>query len=98
MEHGPTDFALAETMCMASEASAGIPTVRVSDGQRNHVLRALEVGAQIVVVPMVNSAEQAKKVVEFGKFAPLGARGYNLRSRGVKYGLGDKKAIFADAN
>jgi 2-keto-3-deoxy-L-rhamnonate aldolase RhmA len=98
MEHGPTDFALAEHICMACEASGGIATVRVSDGQRCHVLRALEVGAQIVVVPMVNSADQARQVVEYGKFPPLGARGYNMRSRGVNYGLGDKKAIFADAN
>jgi len=98
MEHGPTDFALAETICMAAETAGGIPTIRVCDGQRTHVLRALEVGARIIVVPMVNTADFARQIVEYGKFPPLGSRGYNMRSRGVNYGLGDKKAIFTDAN
>jgi len=98
MEHGPTEYALAEHMCMAAEAAGAIPTLRVSDGQRHHVLRALEVGARIVVVPMVQTADQARQIVEYGKFPPIGARGYNMRSRGVNYGLGDKETIFAEAN
>jgi 2-keto-3-deoxy-L-rhamnonate aldolase RhmA len=98
MEHGPTDFLLAEHICMAAESSGAVPTVRVPDGQRHHVLRALEIGARIVVVPMVQTVEQAKQIVEYGKFPPIGARGYNVRSRGVNYGLGEKQAIFAQAN
>src|SRR4051812_41004552 len=98
MEHGPTDYLLAEHLCMAAEAAGAIPTLRVSDGQRHHVLRALEVGARIVVVPMVQTADQAKQIVEYGKFPPIGSRGYNMRSRGVNYGLGDKAALFAQAN
>jgi 2-keto-3-deoxy-L-rhamnonate aldolase RhmA len=98
MEHGPVEFSQVEQLCMAIEANGGIPTVRVPDGQRHHVLRALEVGARIVVVPMINTAEQARQVVEFGKFPPLGARGYNIRSRGVDYGLGDRTTLFDRAN
>ncbi len=98
MEHGPLDFNHVEMLCMAVEAGGGIPTVRVPDGQRHHVLRALEVGARIVVVPMVNSVEQAARIVEYGKFPPLGARGYNVRSRGVDYGLGDRETLFKSAN
>ncbi len=98
MEHGPPDFDRVEMLCMAVEAGGGIPTVRVPDGQRHHVLRALEVGARIVVVPMVNSVEQAAQIVEYGKFPPLGARGYNVRSRGVNYGLAQRQEIFKAAN
>lgn len=99
MEHGPADFATVESICMAIEAGDGIPAVRVPDGQRHHVLRALEVGARIVIVPMVNTAQQAQQLVEFGKFPPLGWRGYNLRSRGLKYGLDeDPQTIFRNAN
>ncbi len=98
MEHGPAGFAEVESLCVAIEAGGGIPTVRVPDGQRHHVLRALEVGARIVVVPMVNTAAEARRIVEFGKFPPLGLRGFNVRSRGVEYGLGDRKTAFADAN
>src|SRR5206468_5373601 len=77
MEHGPADFGAVESLCMAIEAGGGVPTVRIPDGQRHHVLRALEVGARIVVVPMINGAEQAKQIVQYGKFPPLGLRGYN---------------------
>ena len=34
--------------------------------------------ARIVIVPMVNTPQQARQIVEFGKFPPLGARGYIL--------------------
>ena len=98
MEHGPTDFDSAEVICLAAEAAGGFATIRVPDGQRCHVLRALEVGARIVVVPMINTAEQARQIVQFGKFPPVGLRGYNSRSRGVEYGLSDVKSAFARAN
>lgn len=98
MEHGPTDFAAAEVICQAVQAAGGCASIRVPDGQRCHILRALEVGARIVVVPMVNTADQARQVVEFGKFPPVGQRGYNTRSRAVDFGLRDKLAAFAAAN
>ena len=98
MEHGPADFSLAELLCQAVEAGGGVGTIRVPDGDRCHVLRALEVGARIVVVPMVNDAAQARQIVAFGKFPPLGERGYSTRSRGVMYGLKPARAAFAEAN
>ncbi len=98
MEHGPADFSLAELLCQAVEAGGGVATIRVPDDQRFHVLRALEVGARIVVVPMVNDAGQARQIVEYGKFPPLGSRGYSTRSRGVMYGLKPADEAFAEAN
>jgi 2-keto-3-deoxy-L-rhamnonate aldolase RhmA len=98
MEHGPSGFSEVEALCMAIETGGGIAAVRVPDGQRHHVLRALEVGARIVIVPMVNTSQQAQHIVEFGKFPPIGSRGFNVRSRGVNYGIGDRHALFAQAN
>lgn len=98
VEHGPASFSEIEALCFAAEAGGAYPTVRIPDGQRHHVLRALEVGARIVVVPMVNDAETARQIVRHGKFPPLGSRGYNTRSRGVNYGLDDPTTGFARAN
>ncbi len=98
MEHGPSGFEHVEAMCMAIEVGGGLPAVRVPDGQRHHVLRAIEVGARLVIVPMVNTQQQARELVEYGKFPPLGARGFNLRSRGLHYGLGNRDDVFAAAN
>src|SRR6476469_1151913 len=80
MEHGPAGFELVESLCMAIQSGGGVPTVRVPDLQRHHVLRALEAGARIIVVPMINTAEQAAEIVKHGKFAPIGSRGFNTRS------------------
>ncbi len=98
MEHGHVDFAQAEALCQAVESGGGVATIRVPDVQRFHILRALEVGARIVVVPMINTAEQARQIVAHGKFAPLGSRGYNTRSRGLRFGLDSASSSFADAN
>lgn len=98
IEHGPTTFEHAEGLCYAVEAGGGIPTVRIPDRQRCHVLRALEIGARLVVVPMVNTAEEAREIVTHGKFPPMGSRGFNTRSRGVGYGLLPVTASFEAAN
>jgi len=98
LEHGPTDFERAEQICYAAEAAGKFATIRLPDSQRCHVLRALEVGARIVIVPMVNSAEQARQIVEFGKFPPQGLRGYNSRSRGVEFGINPIEDAFEKAN
>jgi 4-hydroxy-2-oxoheptanedioate aldolase len=98
VEHGTAGFVEVELLCMAAEAGGAIPTVRIPDHQRTHVLRAVEAGARILVVPMINTAEQARLIVEHGKFPPLGKRGYNTRSRGVGYGLKPPLEAFAEAN
>lgn len=87
VEHGGTSFSEVEVLCMAAEAGGAIPTVRLPNYSRENVLRALEVGARIVVVPMIQSAEMAQELVAHGKFPPLGQRGFNTRSRGLNYGI-----------
>ncbi|MBN1343813.1 MAG: hypothetical protein JXQ73_14110 [Phycisphaerae bacterium] len=98
LEHGTPSYTEAEALCVAAEAGGAIPTIRIQDAERTHVLRAVEIGARIIVVPMVNDAETARQIVRHGKFPPLGARGYNTRSRGVEFGLDDAGKAFARAN
>jgi 2-keto-3-deoxy-L-rhamnonate aldolase RhmA len=100
-EHGGTTFAEVESLCMAAEAGGAIPTVRLPNHHRENILKALEVGAKIVVVPMVNTPDIAREIVQHGKFPPLGQRGFNTRSRGLNYGLDGVPAlpaVFARAN
>ncbi|HWB55249.1 MAG TPA: aldolase/citrate lyase family protein [Tepidisphaeraceae bacterium] len=98
MEHGPADFNQVESLCVSIERGGALPIVRVPDLQRHHILRSLEVGGRVIVVPMINTAGQARQLVEHGKFPPIGSRGYNVRSRGVGYGLGSKADLFQAAN
>jgi 4-hydroxy-2-oxoheptanedioate aldolase len=98
MEHGPTGFQNAENICLAAEAGGAVPAIRVPSGQRHHVLRALEIGARIIVVPMVDTAEEAAEIVHHGKFPPLGMRGFNNRTRGTGYGLKSLSDELANVN
>jgi len=70
----------------------------VTHVERHHVLRALEIGARIILVPMVNDAAYAERIVDVGKYAPVGHRGFNLRSRGLGFGLENPHDVMARAN
>ena len=98
LEHGPSGFERVEALCTAAEAGGALPLVRLPDGERHHVLRALESGARIVVVPMVDDADHARRVVEYGKYSPVGARGFNTRTPGMGFGLVDPVQAMARAN
>jgi 2-keto-3-deoxy-L-rhamnonate aldolase RhmA len=99
LEHSPSSWNQAEAMCTAIEAAGAVPTIRVANWERPNVLIALEVGARIIVVPMVNTPDQAREVVRHGKFPPVGERGYNARTRGVRFGLGGMtESLLAEVN
>jgi 4-hydroxy-2-oxoheptanedioate aldolase len=86
LEHGSTNFARIEMMCAYARAGGLLPVVRTASAQRTHVLRALEAGGRIVVVPLVNDAATARQVVEYGRFPPEGKRGYQMLTAGLHYG------------
>jgi len=87
MEHASSTLDGAESMVVAAEAHDMIPLVRTSGYRREHILHALEIGGQIIVVPMVNDADTAREVVAHGKFRPVGQRGFNRGSRGLRFGV-----------
>lgn len=97
MEHGGQGLRDAEQTCMAVEAGGGIPLVRTCGGDRDHVLRALEIGGRIIVVPMINDADAARRVAKWGKYRPLGERGFFRYSRGLRYGEEDDWMAVANA-
>ncbi|NKB66643.1 MAG: 2-dehydro-3-deoxyglucarate aldolase [Candidatus Latescibacteria bacterium] len=98
MEHSPINLERVDAVCLAIEAGGAAPLVRIPDGDRHHVLRALEAGARIVVVPMIDEPDQARRLVEYGKYPPVGARGFNVRTRGLGFGLQDPLEALARAN
>ncbi|MEE2872570.1 MAG: aldolase/citrate lyase family protein [Candidatus Latescibacterota bacterium] len=97
-EHGPIGFERAETLCLAAEAGGIFPLIRLPDGERHHILRSLEIGARIILVPMVDDADYARRIVDAGKYPPIGHRGFNTRTRGMGFGMYDLTDILARAN
>lgn len=77
-EHG--SFTTRETANIIAEArGASFPTmVRVPEIKRELVLKFMEMGASGLLLPNTESAEQARLLVEYSKYAPLGRRGVSL--------------------
>ena len=74
-EHGPVDFADIPDMTRACDLWGMTSVVRVNLNVPGVIYRTFDVGAQGVVVPHVNTASEARAVVEAAKFGPIGSRG-----------------------
>lgn len=78
MEHTPVDLStLSMTLAAIADVSGGscTPLVRVPHGTMYHIKQALDSGAQGIIVPMINTAEEAADVVQYARYPPEGIRG-----------------------
>lgn len=82
-EHGPVDFNNIPDLTRACDLWGISPIVRVHQNQPGVIYRTLDLGAQGIVVPHVDSKEEALAVVDAGKFAPLGHRGSFTSRQGI---------------
>ncbi|MEL6883086.1 MAG: HpcH/HpaI aldolase/citrate lyase family protein [Pseudomonadota bacterium] len=74
-EHTPYDISRMRMQLMALEASESHAAVRVPVGETWIIKQVLDAGAQTVLVPMVESAEQARQLVHDVRYPPTGGRG-----------------------
>jgi 4-hydroxy-2-oxoheptanedioate aldolase len=75
MEHGGLDVARARETIAAARLCGVAPLVRVSEVHYNLVSRALDAGAEGIVLPRVERPEQCRDLVRYARFAPDGDRG-----------------------
>ena len=74
-EHGPIDVSECEHMVRAADVVGLTPLVRVPSHDPKVILRYLDIGAQGIMAPQVNSKADAEKIVTAVKYAPYGTRG-----------------------
>lgn len=74
MEHCPVDLETTSAICVAALAAAVTPLVRVPSHDGHFLSRVLDGGAQGVIVPHIDTAEQARGVVGCTRFPPQGRR------------------------
>lgn len=75
LEHVGVDPQTLENLIRAAECCGLTPLVRVPGSEPAAMLRALDAGAQGIVVPGVQDAQQAAEAVRACRYHPLGARG-----------------------
>src|SRR5271166_3411277 len=97
LQHGALDF-VGGSRAILSVALAGKPTIiRAPVGEFSLASRLLDAGAAGVIAPMVNSRDDARRLVAFTKFLPLGERSWGPRAVLPLSGL-DGPAYLAAAN
>jgi 4-hydroxy-2-oxoheptanedioate aldolase len=74
-EHGAFGIETAEALIRACEAAGVVALVRVPRGDTTAIYKALDAGAAGVLVPSIESVEEATAAVAAARFAPEGTRG-----------------------
>jgi len=85
LEHSVISIREAEDLIRVISLSGITPLVRLTSNDRNQIKRVMDAGSHGVIVPMVNTAEEAKKAVEAVHYPPEGRRGVGL-ARAQGYG------------
>ncbi|QHE86528.1 HpcH/HpaI aldolase family protein [Hydrogenophaga sp. BPS33] len=92
-EHAPFDRATLDLMVLATRATHLKAFIRIAEVNPAVILSALDIGAAGILVPHVDSADDARNVVAMARYKG-GARGYSSSPRFAGYGsLGMKEAL-----
>ena len=75
MEHAGLGYETLKMLCATCRGIGIAPMVRVPRGDYHFLARALDLGAQGVMVPMVESAGEARAIAEATRYPPTGRRG-----------------------
>lgn len=86
LQHGLVDYSDALTMLMSIRASGAGTIVRVPWLEASSVMKALDAGADAVICPMIDNAEDAARLVSWVRYPPEGTRSFGPTRAGLVYG------------
>ncbi|HEX5824501.1 MAG TPA: aldolase/citrate lyase family protein [Candidatus Limnocylindrales bacterium] len=87
LEHGAATETDLLGLIQSVEVGGSIPLVRPQSGERLRIGRSLDMGAHGIMVPRLDSADQAREAVTFLRYPPDGIRGVAIRVRGAGLGM-----------
>lgn len=85
LEHSVITIREAEELIRVIELSGVTPLVRLTSNNSDLIKRVMDAGAHGIIVPMINSTQDAEQAVRSVKYPPLGQRGVGL-ARAQRYG------------
>lgn len=74
MQHSQRDWEEVSRMWRTCPHASAVPGVRIAYTDEREIQHALDAGALVIVVPTVDTVEEAREVVEWSYFPPLGRR------------------------
>jgi len=97
LEHSVISLEMMQSMFVVMENNGVIPIARVSCNDSVEIKRVMDAGAYGVVVPMINSPDDAKKAIEAVKYPPQGKRGIGFaRAQGYGERFSEYKELIND--
>lgn len=89
-EHAPNTVQDIYHQLQAIAPYYGEPVVRPVEATKANIKQVLDIGAQTLLIPMVDTAEQAKEVVKAMRYPPIGSRGVGASvARAARWGRVD---------
>lgn len=86
-EHAPNTIQDLYHQLQAIAPYASHPVIRPVEGSRSLIKQVLDIGARTLLIPMVDTAEQAREVVAATRYPPLGVRGVGASvARAARWG------------
>jgi len=98
MEHRDFDYGVVAPLALACRATGIDLMVRILKTGYSSPMRVLESGATGLMIPHCQNAAEARQWVEWTRFAPLGARGFDGAGPDADYMLVDPLAYMKHAN
>jgi 2-keto-3-deoxy-L-rhamnonate aldolase RhmA len=98
MEHGRFSLETAAGLIQTIRLTDIVPLVRVPDNQYHLIARVLDAGARGVMIPRVETREQAEKAVQAVRYPPLGQRGLAVARGHNDYKRQDSIVFSQEAN
>ena len=95
-EHDPISPETVVRLAEACQLHGMTPFVRVPENTHGTILRFLEAGAMGIVVPHLNTADEARALVDAVRYGPSGRRGAGSTSRVANFGLTQTPAEYFD--
>src|SRR5829696_6551309 len=98
LEHSGFGFETVKSALRYFEAADLPAIVRVASREYPHIARAMDMGAEGLMLPMVGSAEEAREILNAVKYHPAGRRGVALQVAHDRYRPGTVADKFTAAN
>jgi 4-hydroxy-2-oxoheptanedioate aldolase len=85
-EHSPADLESLLSQLQAAAPYPAHPVVRVPWNDMVNIKRVLDIGAQSLLIPYVQSADEARSAVAYTRYPPAGVRGVAGTTRATRFG------------
>lgn len=91
LQHGLIDYQMALSMCQVLQGLPAPVLARVPWNEPGIVMKCLDAGFSGLICPMINTAEDARRLVQSARYAPLGGRSFGPTRANLVHGVGYAK-------